>query len=100
MPRRTAKYGLQGQPGQQAAKAINTIEALNKELDAVSRLGYGRAVGEAEEGVGAIAVAIRQGKDVVGTMSVAAPLTRLTDERVAEILPLLVRAASDMEIAW
>jgi DNA-binding IclR family transcriptional regulator len=50
--------------------------------------------------VGAIAVAIRQGKDVVGTMSVAAPLTRLTDERVAEILPLLVRAASDMEIAW
>ncbi len=33
-------------------------------------------------------------------MSVAAPLTRLTDERVMEILPLLARAASDMEIAW
>ncbi|MNV92059.1 hypothetical protein D3C71_1866120 [compost metagenome] len=50
--------------------------------------------------MGAIAVAIHQGKEVVGTMSVAAPLTRLTDERVAEILPLLARAASDMEIAW
>ncbi|MCW0982274.1 IclR family transcriptional regulator [Agrobacterium sp. BT-220-3] len=89
-----------GQPGQQAANAINTIEALSRELDAVARLGYGRAVGEAEEGVGAIAVAIRQGKEVVGTMSVAAPLTRLTDERVAAILPLLMRSASDMEIAW
>ncbi|MCZ7489094.1 IclR family transcriptional regulator [Rhizobium rhizogenes] len=89
-----------GQPGQQAANTINTIEALNRKLDAVAGLGYGRAVGEAEEGVGAIAVAIRQGKEIVGTMSVAAPLTRLTDERAAEILPLLARAASDMEIAW
>lgn len=47
---RLRRAGL-GQPGQQAVNAINTIEALNKELDAVSS-GYGRAVGEAEEGVG------------------------------------------------
>ncbi|WP_245316625.1 IclR family transcriptional regulator C-terminal domain-containing protein [Agrobacterium sp. YIC 4121] len=73
---------------------------MNRELDSVAGLGYGRAVGDAEEGVGAIAVAIRQGNEVVGTMSVAVPLTRLTEERVAEILPLLARAASDMEMAW
>ncbi|WP_233283020.1 IclR family transcriptional regulator C-terminal domain-containing protein [Agrobacterium tumefaciens] len=50
--------------------------------------------------MGAIAVAVRQGKEVVGTMSVAAPLTRLTDESIAGILPLLHRAAIDMEITW
>jgi len=33
---------------------------------------------------GAIVVAIRQGKEVVGTMSVAAPLIGLSDERVVD----------------
>jgi hypothetical protein len=32
----------------------------------------------------AIVVAIRQGKEVVGTMSVAAPLIGLSDERVVD----------------
>ena len=62
--------------------------------------GYGRARGEAEDGVGAIAVVVKQGARVLGTMSVAAPLTRLTDEKVAEIVPLLKHAASNMAIAW
>ncbi len=43
-------------------------------------------------------VAIRQGKEVVGTVSVAAPPIRLSDERVA-YMPLMVRTASDMNIA-
>ncbi|QRM53252.1 IclR family transcriptional regulator [Sinorhizobium sp. BG8] len=90
-----------GQQGQSAAAAaIRTIDALNKELDETARQGYGRARGEAEEGVGAIAVAVKQDDRVVGTMSVAAPLTRLTDDKVSEIVPLLERAASNMAIAW
>ncbi|CUX04378.1 hypothetical protein AGR1C_Lc80202 [Agrobacterium fabacearum TT111] len=35
-------------------------------------------------GGGAIVVAIRQGKEVAGTMSFAAPLIGLSDERVAD----------------
>ena len=89
-----------GQPGQGASVAIRSIEALNRALDEAAAQGYGRARGEAEDGVGAIAVAIKQGATVVGTMSIAAPLTRLTDERVAEFIPLLQRAADNMAIAW
>jgi DNA-binding IclR family transcriptional regulator len=88
-----------GQAGQSSA-SIRSIDALTKALDETKGQGYGRARGEAEEGVGAIAVAIKQGDAVVGTMSVAAPLTRLTDDKVAEIVPLLHRAASNMSIAW
>lgn len=88
-----------GRPGQ-AAATIRTIDALNNELDLTASQGYGRARGEAEDGVGAIAVVVKQGARVLGTMSVAAPLTRLTDEKVAEIVPLLKHAASNMAIAW
>jgi DNA-binding IclR family transcriptional regulator len=88
--RQTRPTGCQGNQHNRSAQSG---------VDAVANLGYGRAVGEAEDGVGAIAVAIHRVKEFVGTMSVAAPLTRLTDERVAEILPLLARAARDMEIA-
>jgi len=82
------------------AKAIKTIEALAKELDLTSRRGYGLAREEAEDGVGAMAVPIRVGDTVVGTMSVAAPLTRLSEQRIAEVLPLLRAAADNISIAW
>jgi DNA-binding IclR family transcriptional regulator len=82
------------------AKAIGTIEALAKELDMTSRRGYGLAHEEAEAGVGAMAVAIRVRGTIVGTMSVAAPLTRFSEERIAEVLPLLRAAADNMSIAW
>jgi DNA-binding IclR family transcriptional regulator len=65
-----------------------------------SRRGYGLAHEEAEAGVGAMAVAIRVRGTIVGTMSVAAPLTRFSEERIAEVLPLLRAAADNMSIAW
>jgi DNA-binding IclR family transcriptional regulator len=47
-----------------------------------------------------MAVAIRVRGTIVGTMSVAAPLTRFSEERIAEVLPLLRAAADNMSIAW
>jgi hypothetical protein len=47
-----------------------------------------------------VAVAIRARGKIVGTMSVAAPLTRLPESRIAEILPMLRAAADNTAIAW
>lgn len=82
-----------GRDGVGSPKAIRTIEALGVELDATAARGWGFAREEAEDGVGAIAVPIRVHGTVVGTMSVAAPLMRLPEARLREILPLLRRAA-------
>jgi DNA-binding IclR family transcriptional regulator len=89
-----------GREGIGTGKTITTIEALSHELDLTAKRAYGLAQQEAEDGVGAVAVAISAGGKIVGTMSVAAPLTRLPDARVAEILPMLRAAADNMAIAW
>jgi IclR family transcriptional regulator, acetate operon repressor len=80
--------------------AITTIEGLLSELDATRNRGFGLAREEAEAGVGAVAVPIFRGANLVGTMSVAAPITRLEPAQVAEFVPLLKRAAENMALAW
>lgn len=89
-----------GDEGRHPQAAIRTIDALLAELEETRARGYGRARGEAEEGVGAVAVAVERDGAVVGTVSVAAPLTRMSDERVREIVPQLQRAAANLSIAW
>jgi IclR family acetate operon transcriptional repressor len=89
-----------GRDGVGSPKAIRTIKALGAELDVTAGRGWGFAREEAEDGVGAIAVPIRVHGTVVGTMSVAAPLMRLPEARLREILPLLRRAADNVSIAW
>ncbi len=81
-------------------RALATEAALRAELKTTRARGYGMSMQEAEEGVAAIAVTISEGEDVVGTVSVAAPLARLSAERVAEILPALRQAAASMLLAW
>lgn len=81
-------------------KTITTIEELNAELDRTAARGYGIAKGEAEDGVGAVAVAIVVKDALVGTISVAAPLARLDPARIEEIVPLLRRAAQNIALAW
>lgn len=89
-----------GRPGIGGPRAVTSIDALSRELDATAARGYGIAREEAEDGVGAVAVQVIAHDAVVGTMSVAAPLTRLSDARLNELLPLLRRAAEDMALAW
>lgn len=79
---------------------MTTIDALNKELDETQKRGFGTAHGDAEEGVGAIAVAVFLDGSVLGTLSVAAPINRLPSERIVELLPLLQKAATRLAMAW
>jgi IclR family transcriptional regulator, acetate operon repressor len=82
--------------------AISSVDGFLRELKATKRRGYGLAISEAEPGVTAIAAAIRAGVQgsALGTVSVAGPSVRMTDERVATLAPLVVRCASELSELW
>jgi DNA-binding IclR family transcriptional regulator len=83
-------------------KVIRTVEDFLRDLRATEKRGYGLVVDEAEPGVTAIASVIRMGVDgaAVGTVSIAGPSVRLTEARVKEIAPLVVKCASDLSAIW
>jgi DNA-binding IclR family transcriptional regulator len=99
---RLALKGGLGKPGRFGPHAVRTVEALLKEIAATRKRGYGTAVEEAEPGVTAIAVPIRSSADgrVVGTMSIAGPLLRITPARYDEFHQLLRRAADQLGMIW
>lgn len=90
---RTDKYG---------PNVVRSVEALMRELESTARRGYGLAFNEAEPGVAAIASVIRSGSDgpVMGTVSVAGPSVRMTESRVQELAPLVLRSASELSDLW
>jgi DNA-binding IclR family transcriptional regulator len=81
---------------------IRSIEPLLRELKATARRGYGIAVNEAEFGVTAIAAAIRGGDDAPahGTVSIAGPSARMTEKRIHELAPLVLRSAAELSDLW
>jgi DNA-binding IclR family transcriptional regulator len=81
---------------------VRTVDALLREIKATARRGYGTAVNEAEPGVTAVAAAIRpsDAAAALGTVSVAGPSVRMTERRVRELAPLVVRAAADLAALW
>ena len=81
---------------------VRSVDKLMREIEATARRGYGLAVNEAEPGVTALAAAIRPagGGAALGTVSVAGPSARMTDERVRELAPLVVRTASELAGLW
>jgi IclR family acetate operon transcriptional repressor len=81
-------------------RTITTVEELLLELEETKRHGYGLAQEEAEQGVAAVAIAIRDEHGILGTMSVAAPINRLGPERIVAIVPDLRRAVEAMALAW
>jgi len=99
---RAVKIALDGGLGQRkdGLRTITTVESLLAELEETRRRGYGLAQEEAEQGVAAVAMAIRDERGVLGTISVAAPIARLGLERIDAILPDLRRAAEAMALAW
>jgi DNA-binding IclR family transcriptional regulator len=88
--------------GQYGPNAVHSMEALLREVDATAERGYGLAVNEAEPGVTAVAAAIRSGVNgpAVGTVSVAGPSVRMTDARIRELAPKVIRCAADMSDLW
>ncbi len=83
-------------------RALQSVEALLGELAATRARGYSLAVEEAEPGVKALAIAVPalQGQRILGTMSIAGPLLRMTPERDAELQRLLLQAAGTLAMVW
>jgi IclR family transcriptional regulator, acetate operon repressor len=85
-------------------RALRSVDELRRHLDETRRRGYALAVEEGEPGTVAIAAAFRAyaGTDVptAGTVSIAGPLVRLTEQRIDEIAPMLLRATQAITALW
>ena len=81
---------------------VRSIEALQREVKATGRRGYGLAYSEAEFGVTAVAAAIRAGDEgpALGTVSIAGPSARITEKRAHELAPLVLRCAAELSNLW
>ncbi|MFC6151864.1 MULTISPECIES: IclR family transcriptional regulator [Mumia] len=85
------------------AKTITTKPALREALAEVREQGYAVAVDELEDGLAAAAAPVRNAHgDVVASMSVSGPSFRLTEERLARVIPELVAAAAEVShrLGW
>lgn len=82
---------------------ITSKASLRRELEQVRERGYALAVDELEVGLTAIAAPVRNAHgDVVCSMSLSGPTFRLSEERFAEVTPLLVEAADELShrLGW
>ncbi|MCD4523646.1 IclR family transcriptional regulator [Nocardioides sp. cx-173] len=82
---------------------ITSKARLREELEAVRAQGYAVAVDELEVGLTAAAAPIRNAHgDVVASLSVSGPTFRLPDQRLAEVVDLLVAAALEVShrLGW
>lgn len=82
--------------------ALTQLDALLKDLAAVRRRGYALADEEAESGVAAVAVAIRDPAtgQTLGTTSVAGPVSRFTPARRGQFARSLAAAAQELAQVW
>ena len=96
------KSGGFDQADRHGPNVIRSIEALLRDLRTTARRGYGLALNEAEPGVTAIAAAVRSGRDgaAVGTVSIAGPSVRVTESRIRELAPVVMKCASELSSLW
>lgn len=84
--------------------ALSDVDALRAHLDETRRRGVALAVEEGEIGTVALAVVFRAGPapdaPVAGTLSVAGPMPRMSEERREPIAQALREAARDMAAIW
>ena len=92
--------------GKLATYTPHTITArgrLREELERVREQGYAVAIDELEVGLTAVAAPIRNAHgDVVASMSVSGPSFRLPEERVAEVIRLVIAAGLEVShrLGW
>jgi DNA-binding IclR family transcriptional regulator len=84
-------------------RTITERRRLRDELAEVRRLGYALAVDELEVGLTAVAAPLRNAAgDIIASMSISGPSFRLTEDRLAEIVPMLATAAAEVSrrLGW
>ena len=81
---------------------LRSTTAFRADLDETRKRGFAIANEEAERGVAALAVVVCEprGGDVLGTMSVAGPVVRITPERQDTIVRALHSTAADLALGW
>ncbi len=82
--------------------AHRSMAALKRDLAAVRQRGFAISDQEAEAGVAALAVAVMDptGGHALGTISIAGPIVRLTQQRHTELVRSLQAAAADLSRIW
>jgi DNA-binding IclR family transcriptional regulator len=76
---------------------------LRTQLEHIRETGYALAVDELETGLTAAAAPIRNAHgDIIASMSISGPTFRLTGEKLAEAIPLLVTSATEVShrLGW
>ncbi|MFX1677092.1 IclR family transcriptional regulator [Paraburkholderia sp. A2WS-5] len=96
-----SKQGGLGPKAQNVPRAPKTIQQFLKDLNGARQRGYGMAIETYEAGMTSIAAPVRNPvtQEVVGIVSLAGPSSRLPEERLKELAPYLLEAASDMGAA-
>ena len=94
-----AKQGF-GDPKTFGPKAPTTFKALMKVLEEDRRRGFSMILEMYAPGMSAMAAPVRRRNEpAIGVITVAGPLIRLTRERMLELGPELVAAASELALA-
>ncbi|TDE14286.1 IclR family transcriptional regulator [Jiangella asiatica] len=75
---------------------LTTMAGLRRELERVRAVGYARNSGESEEGVGSIGMVVRKAGVPAAAMSIAVPLTRLTDDLLSQWVDALREATTEV----
>jgi len=88
-----------GRLEQVTPNSISRRKDLDDELDKVRKMGYATNSGESELGVGSIGVPILVHGRAVAALSLAAPLSRLSDELRDRAVVLLTEAAEEVAAA-
>lgn len=84
--------------------AVRTVPQLLDKLRSTRARGWASALEEGEIGTNAVAVAFageeHPDAPAVGTVSIAAPSIRLTEDRMQELVPALQEAAHRLTVVW
>jgi DNA-binding IclR family transcriptional regulator len=76
---------------------VTTKAKLRRDLAVVREQGYAVAVDELEVGLTALAAPIRNAHgDVIASLSVSGPTFRLGEQRVKELIPVVLDAADEV----
>ena len=84
-------------------QTVTSRSRLRADLAEVREAGYALVVDELEIGLTAAAAPIRSAHgDIIASMSISGPTFRLTEEKLAETVPMLVAAATEVShrLGW
>lgn len=88
---------LDGDLEQLTPHTITDLQAIRAELARVRERGYATAFEELEEGLNAMATPVRDHRaDVIASISVSGPASRLTPERISQIAPDAIQTAEQI----